>query len=89
WVDAYAGFITADGTVFCITPTGLTAEFTPYVTDFLLDDGLDFGPAPLFEFLLNEHLPTGTYTFAATLTRAREAFRPIGGIAACQFTIVN
>nr|HDM59079.1 DUF1565 domain-containing protein [Bacillota bacterium] len=56
WVDFYAGFLGADGTVFYITPDGLTTDFTAYAIDVLLDEGLHFGPASVFEFTLNEHV---------------------------------
>ncbi len=85
WADVFAAFIAADGTVFYITPNGLTSAFTPYAIDVRLDDGLHFGPAPVFEFALNEHVVPGTYAFAAALSRAREPFRPIGDIAFAAF----
>jgi len=88
WVDFYAAFVAADGTVFYITPDGLTTDFTPYAIDVLLDEGLHFGPACIFEFTLNEHVIPGDYLFAAALSRAREPFRPIGSIASVQFRIM-
>jgi len=88
WVDFYAAFVAADGTVFCITPDGLTTNFTAYAMDVLLDDGLHFGPASVFEFALNEHVIPGDYVFAAALSRAREPFRSIGPIASVQFRIM-
>jgi len=87
WADVFAAFIAADGTVFYITPNGLTSAFTPYAIDVRLDDGLHFGPAPVFEFALNEHVPTGDYIFATALSRAREPFRPIGDIAFASFAV--
>jgi len=87
WADVFAAFIAADGTVFYITPNGLTSDFTAYAIDVRLDDGLHFGPAPVFEFALNEHVPTGDYTFAAAISRAREPFRPIGDIAFASFAV--
>jgi len=88
WVDFYAAFVAADGTVFYITPDGLTTDFTPYAIDILLDDGLHFGPASVFEFVLNEHVAPGDYVFAAALSRAREPFRPIGPITFSRFRIM-
>ncbi|RLC43553.1 MAG: hypothetical protein DRH70_09745, partial [Candidatus Coatesbacteria bacterium] len=88
WVDLYAAFVAADGTVFYITPDGLTTDFTAYAIDVLLDEGLHFGPASVFEFTLNEHVAPGDYLFAAALSRAREPFRPIGDIATVQFRIM-
>ena len=88
WVDLYAAFVAADGTVFYITPDGLTTDFTAYAIDVLLDEGLHFGPASVFEFTLNEHVAPGDYMFAAALSRAREPFRPIGDIATVQFRIM-
>ncbi len=88
WVDFYAAFVAADGTVFYITPDGLTTDFTPYAIDVLLDDGLHFGPASVFEFTLNEHVIPGDYIFAAAFSRAREPFRPIGSIATARFRIM-
>jgi len=87
WVDLYAAFVAADGTVFCITPDGLTTDFTAYAIDVLLDEGLHFGPASVFEFTLNEHVAPGDYLFAAALSRAREPFRPIGSVAFARFKV--
>jgi len=88
WVDFYAGFVGADGTVFYITPEGLTTDFTAYAIDVLLDEGLHFGPASVFEFTLNEHVAPGDYLFAAALSRAREPSRPISSVATVQFRIM-
>jgi len=87
WVDFYAAFITPDGALLYLTPDGFKSERTPQLIDIRLDDGCHLGPAPVFEFELNEHVPPGDYVFAAALSRAREAFHPIGDIGLVDFTV--
>jgi len=86
WVDIYAGFILLDGTIYCISPDGLTTEFTPWLeTVFLLTNYVS-ADVVVFEGVVPGGLPDGTYTFAAALSLTG-SFRPIGDVAFAEFQV--
>jgi len=86
WVDVYAGFILPDGSIYCITPDGLTTDITPWEATILLPTHLASCDIAVFHGLVPGGLPVGTYKFAAALCLTDE-FRPIGDLAFAQFTI--
>jgi len=88
WVDVYAGFVCPDGTILCLTPSGLTSDFGPLVRDYLLDTGMSIAPTTLLSYELSAHVPQGEYTFATAISFAREQFRPIGAISTAPFSVV-
>ncbi len=86
WVDVYAGFILPDGTIFCITPDGLTTDFAPFIEASHLRADSNSGDIIVFDGLVPGGLPEGAYTFAAALSLTG-AFRPIGDVATTGFAV--
>ncbi|MBN1592969.1 MAG: DUF1565 domain-containing protein [Candidatus Coatesbacteria bacterium] len=88
WVDIYAGFILPDGTILLVTPNCFSTEFAPLFETIHLPAGYTSDDIKVFDALIPDGLPDGTYTFAAALSLTG-SFRPIGDIAACQFAVAN
>ncbi|MBN1592721.1 MAG: right-handed parallel beta-helix repeat-containing protein, partial [Candidatus Coatesbacteria bacterium] len=88
WVDIYAGFILPDGTILLVTPNGFTTDFAPFIETVHLPAGYASDDITVFDSLIPDGLPDGTYVFAAALSLTG-SFRPIGDIAAMQFAIAN
>jgi len=86
WVDIYAGFILPDGSIFCVTPTGLTTDIVPWAATSLLPSHFVLGDIAVFDGLVPGGLPEGPYTFAAALSVTGQ-FRPIGDVAFAEFQV--
>jgi hypothetical protein len=86
WVDIYAGFMLPDGSIYCISPDGLTTDLIPWAATSLLPTDFVSGDVVVFEVQMPAGLPQGAYAFAAALSLTGD-FRPIGDIAFCQFAV--
>ncbi len=86
WVDVYAGFILPNGSIYCVSPEGLTTDLVPWAATSHLPTDFASLPIRVFEAQIPGSLPEGTYVFAAALSLTG-AFRPVGDIAFTQFTI--
>ena len=86
WVDVYAGFILPDGSIYCVSPNGLTTDLVPWAAAAHLPSNFNSGDIVVFEAQTPGGLPEGAYTFAAALSLTG-GFRAIGNIAFSQFKV--
>ena len=84
--DVYLAFIMPNGAIFCITPSGLSDQILPFVSNVTMPQDFAFGPSLIFETTIPDGIEDNGYALACALSMPG-GLQIIGDIGMVDFSI--